>query len=441
MKQNLHRFYNDDAFLCNHDYFQALCVCLEAVDKNQSSLLTNIDHSLISRGRSSTSSSSSPYTPRSRTHTQPTDPLTQELTSSTVSLRSKTEPAMTPAKKWAESSRMSQDSVTLDNILNNEEKTHNSNTHPTNQKKVSKGKQPMKGHQSNLWTAWTGRSSRPACLIRTLLWLIGYTMCPESSFLTQPSPGESLKSYLSSQDFDTCAELDRENAHFAISEALIAAIEYMKWNQVLRPAEPPLLENLSQLEDSELESDEEIVKLKQRIKEKKKQRFMKKHGLASEKSSSGATPKSSSHSNSIRDSDSMFSEEDEYNSSAPSDTDSLLTLRDGLLFTDRLSDSGLSSNINPSADQVALSLLSQFNEYHLPKADELVWLVSEKEAPQALLPLPDSLPISPDDMMEGRKGTRIRGNADWAPPRPQIIFNIHPNPGYSILPKYTRLLI
>jgi len=40
----------------------------------------------------------------------------------------------------------------------------------------------------------------------------------------------------------------------------------MKWNQVLRPAEPPLLENLSQLEDSELESDEEIVKLKQRIK-------------------------------------------------------------------------------------------------------------------------------------------------------------------------------
>jgi len=48
------------------------------------------------------------------------------------------------------------------------------------------------------------------------------------------------------------------------------------------------------------------------------------------------------------------------------------------------SDSGLSSNINPSADQVALSLLSQFNEYHLPKADELVWLVSEKEAPQAV---------------------------------------------------------
>ena len=29
------------------------------------------------------------------------------------------------------------------------------------------------------------------------------------SYFPQPSPGESLRSYLSSQDFDTCAELDR----------------------------------------------------------------------------------------------------------------------------------------------------------------------------------------------------------------------------------------
>lgn len=42
------------------------------------------------------------------------------------------------------------------------------------------------------------------------------------------------------------------------------------------------------------------------------------------------------------------------------------------------------ANVVPSADQVALSLLSRFNEYHLPKADQLIWLVSEKEAPQAV---------------------------------------------------------
>ena len=48
------------------------------------------------------------------------------------------------------------------------------------------------------------------------------------------------------------------------------------------------------------------------------------------------------------------------------------------------SDGGQSGNVVPSADQVALSLLSNFNDYHLPKADQLVWLVSEKEAPQAV---------------------------------------------------------
>ena len=60
--------------------------------------------------------------------------------------------------------------------------------------------------------------------------------------------------------------LSQENAHFAISEALIAAIEHMKWNQVLRPAVPSDQSGVvSPLEDSEVESDEEIVKLKQKI--------------------------------------------------------------------------------------------------------------------------------------------------------------------------------
>lgn len=67
----------------------------------------------------------------------------------------------------------------------------------------------------------------------------------------------------------TCTDLflTQENAHFAISEALIAAIEHMKWNQVLRPAVPPPGQSgtVSPLEDSEVESDEEIVKLKQKI--------------------------------------------------------------------------------------------------------------------------------------------------------------------------------
>ena len=35
-----------------------------------------------------------------------------------------------------------------------------------------------------------------------------------------------------------------------------------------------------------------------------------------------------------------------------------------------------------SAEGVALSLLSKFSGKHLPKASEIVWLVSEKDAPQ-----------------------------------------------------------
>lgn len=48
-----------------------------------------------------------------------------------------------------------------------------------------------------------------------------------------------------------------------------------------------------------------------------------------------------------------------------------------------------------------------------------------------LLPIPDSLPISPDDGEHAdiyKLRIRVRGNLEWAPPRPQIIFNVHPAP-------------
>ena len=58
--------------------------------------------------------------------------------------------------------------------------------------------------------------------------------------------------------------ITQENAHFSISEALIAAIEQMKWNQVLRP----------QVEsDHEVDSDEEIQELKQRIRIRRRERL------------------------------------------------------------------------------------------------------------------------------------------------------------------------
>ncbi len=62
----------------------------------------------------------------------------------------------------------------------------------------------------------------------------------------------------------------QENAHFSISEALIAAIEQMKWNQVIRPH----LGSGADPEDPiEGDSDEEIQELKQRIRIRRRERL------------------------------------------------------------------------------------------------------------------------------------------------------------------------
>lgn len=52
------------------------------------------------------------------------------------------------------------------------------------------------------------------------------------------------------------------------------------------------------------------------------------------------------------------------------------SLREGLTASD---------SHQTSADSIAISLLKQFSEKHLPKASELIWLVSERDAPQQVL--------------------------------------------------------
>ncbi|KFM58798.1 Run domain Beclin-1 interacting and cystein-rich containing protein, partial [Stegodyphus mimosarum] len=83
---------------------------------------------------------------------------------------------------------------------------------------------------------------------------------PTECFFPRPQQGQSLTSFLSSNEFNISAELDRENAHFCISEALIAAIEHMKCSQVQKVVE------------EEEESDEEIRKLTQRIRIRRRER-------------------------------------------------------------------------------------------------------------------------------------------------------------------------
>ncbi|EFX77119.1 hypothetical protein DAPPUDRAFT_54583 [Daphnia pulex] len=94
-----------------------------------------------------------------------------------------------------------------------------------------------------------------------------------------------------------------------------------------------------------------------------------------------------------------------------------------------------------SAENIALSLLGHFSQLRLPNESEMEWLVSEKDAPQHLLPMPQSWPVNPDDPFmqlkeneidEGQM-TSLRGNNEWAPPRPQIVFAVYTSPNLKVV--------
>ena len=61
-----------------------------------------------------------------------------------------------------------------------------------------------------------------------------------------------------------CAELDRENAHFSVSEAMIAAIEetrFYKWKRTMEEEE----DERFIAEDDDGDSDEEVRRLKMKL--------------------------------------------------------------------------------------------------------------------------------------------------------------------------------
>nr|XP_015216868.1 PREDICTED: run domain Beclin-1 interacting and cysteine-rich containing protein [Lepisosteus oculatus] len=221
----------------------------------------------------------------------------------------------------------------------------------------------------------------------------------------RPSEGQSLISYLSEQDFGSCADLEKENAHFSISESLIAAIELMKCNLRLR----------AEAEEEE-ESDSEIQQLKQKIRLRRQQIRKSRQQPAVQSQHTFPTSDSGDSQHSSQDSlhlsDSGSAEEVEE-----------CELRDG-------SEGG--SLLAVSRSGLSLSLASLFSgTCYCPCP-----CTAEHDAPQKLLPIPDSLPISPDDGEHAdiyKLRIRVRGNLEWAPPRPQIIFNIHPAPKRKVV--------
>ncbi|XP_066503920.1 run domain Beclin-1-interacting and cysteine-rich domain-containing protein isoform X2 [Hoplias malabaricus] len=265
----------------------------------------------------------------------------------------------------------------------------------------------------------------------------------------KPSEGQSLISYLSEQDFGSCADLEKENAHFSISESLIAAIELMKCNMRKRAEEA----------EEDGDSDSEIQQLKQKIRLRRQQIRRSRLQPSCSQQDSGSPLSSHDsfhHSASGSGSGSAEEVEDFELRDGCEERSMLLANQSGLSLSlaSLFSDADIKPSITPSrsfissesvspsvlqsnsAESVAMGLLRQFEGMQLPAASELDWLVPEHDAPQKLLPIPDSLPISPDDGEHAdiyKLRIRVRGNLEWAPPRPQIIFNIHPAPKRKVV--------
>ncbi|XP_067851279.1 run domain Beclin-1-interacting and cysteine-rich domain-containing protein isoform X2 [Heptranchias perlo] len=258
-----------------------------------------------------------------------------------------------------------------------------------------------------------------------------HAQCTNSSdgMFRRPLQGQSLISYLSEQDFGSCADLEKENAHFSISESLIAAIELMKCNLVKK----------QMVDYDEEDSDKEIRELKQKIRIRRQQIHTKKllPGIRDTESDTFTTTESgspiSSHDSAPLSDSGSTDGVDEFELKDADIRRSLASSSKSVMSSESISFSFLHSN---SAEAVAMGLLKQFEGMQLPAASELDWLVPEHDAPQKLLPIPDSFPVSPDDGEHAdiyKLRIRVRGNLEWAPPRPQIIFNIHPSPKRKVV--------
>uniref|UniRef100_A0A1A7YXA5 KIAA0226 n=1 Tax=Iconisemion striatum TaxID=60296 RepID=A0A1A7YXA5_9TELE len=508
---NTCKYYSVDAFLLSEPHVTAMFQCLEAVEQNNPKLLAQVDTVGLSPLKGPPclglfKTQSLCVLPgaggmwRNADRVPAGDTLNRRLTSSNCSLRdvagnnkstdttgarsqrdnntSTTSPSRSQEAPWVFASRsgeLSEQHVTTPTVppVPLKESAASLQPEPTDccdgdsddgpeylaignlgqHKRGDSRSSTHSSEQDEIKEQHAQRNSRSDSSTPTSFYMESYgsqsSSAPDGMF-RKPSKGQSLISYLSEQDFGSCADLEKENAHFSISESLIAAIELMKYNMIRQEVEGEVEEG---------DSDSEIQQLKQKIRLRRQQiRHSRlppcttsQHNFHS--TDSGGSRRSSQDSYQGLSDSGSAEEVEECELQDGCEGQSLLAVsQNGLslslasLFSDAdikrsVSSSGRSflssESISPSflqsnsAESVAMGLLRQFEGMQLPAASELDWLVPEHDAPQKLLPIPDSLPISPDDGEHAdiyKLRIRVRGNLEWAPPRPQIIFNIHPAP-------------
>lgn len=199
-----------------------------------------------------------------------------------------------------------------------------------------------------------------------------------ASYLTRPLPNQSIKSYLQTQDSGSSTDVDRENAHFFISEALISAMEQMKCcGQMSR------FESLPRKAGDESDSE-------------------------------SAPSTLSDHPTSAT----AFVDSSPIAIGSPSiDISSSWSPRNGSQSPPQ------PPPPDNSAEAVAVRLLNKFDDHTLPSAIELDWLVRFEETGRL-----DSLAMPSGSVIASPMRPRLRGNFDWAPPRPQVIYHVQTKP-------------
>uniref|UniRef100_A0A0R3RGE5 DUF4206 domain-containing protein n=1 Tax=Elaeophora elaphi TaxID=1147741 RepID=A0A0R3RGE5_9BILA len=199
------------------------------------------------------------------------------------------------------------------------------------------------------------------------------------------------------EDLEISRDMERENMHLYLSEMLIAAMEQMQWRAMVESQQ---------------------------------------NSIAQAKNTSSCPALAISSSESVCDDSSEQIEENTADPSVfcASAEDLQFNENKEMLFcrmlcdkSSRNSESDDDSVRENSAEAVASLLFKQFSTAYKPRsAADIQWLVSYAQAPQRLLPMPNDIAVFFDEVGNDGRPIFFRGSENWAPPRKQWIFRLHP---------------
>ncbi|XP_048458845.1 protein associated with UVRAG as autophagy enhancer isoform X2 [Rhincodon typus] len=264
---------------------------------------------------------------------------------------------------------------------------------------------------------------------------VSYYQCPQSDSRIHPEkarywPNDRPEtivytSYLSSPSFSASRAQERENTHLVVADMVIAALENVKSNMY---EQAELLEDCS-LAIAQTPVDEISTYIKKAV-----------HSNSVNSVDSGYECGSATQLDDCSDAGSKSLLEDKQNGDAVGADDDAYDdfviigtgVRTDQEFDDLIfgSDGPLKSieRHRLSAEYLARRLFKSFRMTWLPPETEMHHFDTVEKVLDEFLPLKDTLPgaeESVDLTPEFKLNSRLRGTADWAPPRFQILFFIH----------------